>query len=79
MTDITKTEAEEIMKKLESRGSLGISFIERAVEEKVKQYREELTKELIDKVQTKHEPDGSIPCACGGVAKFKDNKKKPFF
>ena len=78
MADITKAEAEEIMKKLEDRGSFGISFLEQEVEEKVKQYREELTKELIVKVQAKHEPDGSMPCACGGVAKFKGNKKKPF-
>jgi hypothetical protein len=78
MADITKAEAEEIMRKIEARGTLGISFIERAVEEKVKQYRDELTREVIDKVQAKHEPVGSMPCKCGGVAKYKDNKKKRF-
>ena len=38
-------------------------------------YRETLNEEVISKIKKKNESSGSIPCACGGVAESKGDKK----
>ena len=78
MADITKKEAEEIMRRLEAQGSFNISLIERTVEEKVREYRDKLNAEIINEVKKKSESGGAIPCDCGGTAEGKGVKKKRF-